>query len=149
MKVILAVDGSSYSAAAAQLVATRPWLPDTTVRVLMAVEPIMQAPDMWSGIVGVETLELARKELMRQATQVVNGVAETLRAASLDVETAVREGDPRSVIVDQAEAWSADLVVVGSHGYTGLKRLLLGSVAQSVVTYAPCSVEVVRKKQTA
>jgi nucleotide-binding universal stress UspA family protein len=59
----------------------------------------------------------------------------------------VRYGDARSCIVDEAKEWGADLIVVGSHGYTGLKRLLLGSVAQSVVTHAPCSVEVVRGKQ--
>jgi nucleotide-binding universal stress UspA family protein len=59
---------------------------------------------------------------------------------------AVRQGDPRTVIIDEAKAWSADLIVVGSHGYTGIKRLLLGSVAQSVVSHAPCSVEVVRPK---
>ena len=39
-----------------------------------------------------------------------------------------------------------DLIVVGSHGYSGIKRWLLGSVAQSVVSHAPCSVEVVRHK---
>ena len=59
----------------------------------------------------------------------------------------MRDGDPRSAIVDEAEEWGADLIVVGSHGYTGLKRWLLGSVAQSVVGHAPCSVEVVRRKQ--
>ncbi|PYT09057.1 MAG: hypothetical protein DMF60_03355 [Acidobacteria bacterium] len=57
----------------------------------------------------------------------------------------VRDGDPRSVIVDEAKDWSANLIVVGSHGYTGVKRWLLGSVAHSVVSHAPCSVEVVRK----
>jgi nucleotide-binding universal stress UspA family protein len=58
----------------------------------------------------------------------------------------VRRGDPRSVILEEAKEWDADLIVVGSHGYTGIKRLLLGSVAQSVVSHAPCSVEVVRQK---
>jgi nucleotide-binding universal stress UspA family protein len=61
-------------------------------------------------------------------------------------EAAVREGDPRSVIVDEAEEWGADMIVLGSHGYTGLKRLLLGSVAQSVAAHAHCSVEIVRRK---
>lgn len=149
MKVLLAIDGSSYSTAAVELVASRPWPPDTIVKVLMAVEPIMQPPDIWSGMVGVEALELARKELTSQADQLVKNVAERLRQTGLMVETQVSNGDPRSIIVDQAEEWSADLVVVGSHGYTGLKRLLLGSVAQSVVSHAPCSVEVVRKKRTA
>ena len=51
-----------------------------------------------------------------------------------------------SVIVDEAENWKADLIVVGSHGYTGIKKWLLGSVAQSVVSHAPCSVEVVRSR---
>lgn len=149
MKVLLAIDGSSYSTAAMELVASRPWPPGTIVRVLMAVEPIMQPPDMLSGLVGFETLELARKELTSQAEQLVNNVAEKLRKTGLMVETEVSNGDPRSIIVDQAEEWSADLVVVGSHGYTGLKRLLLGSVAQSVVSHAPCSVEVVPQKRTA
>ena len=149
MKVLLAIDGSSYSTAAVELVATRPWTPDTIVRVLMAVEPIMQPPDPWNSMVGVEALEFARKELTSQAEQLVKNVAETLRKTGLMVETEVSNGDARSIIVDQAEEWSADLVVVGSHGYTGLKRLLLGSVAQSVVSHAPCSVEVVRKKRTA
>jgi nucleotide-binding universal stress UspA family protein len=102
---------------------------------------------MWSGIVGFETIELALKELTSQADQLVKSVGERLRKTGLKVETEVSNGDPRSVIVDQAEEWSADLVVVGSHGYTGLKRFLLGSVAQSVVSHAPCSVEVIRKKR--
>ena len=80
------------------------------------------------------------------AEQLTTGLAETLRSSGLTAETVVRDGDPRSVIVDEARDWSADLIVVGSHGYTGVKRWLLGSVAQSVVAHAPCSVEVVRQK---
>ena len=74
---------------------------------------------------------------------------EKLRASGLRVETAVSDGDPRSAIVDAAREWGADLIIVGSHGYTGVKRWLLGSVAQSVVSHAPCSVEVVRQKPDA
>jgi nucleotide-binding universal stress UspA family protein len=57
----------------------------------------------------------------------------------------VREGDARSAILDEADSWGADLIVVGSHGRTGLKRLVLGSVAAAVVAHAHCSVEVVRR----
>jgi len=115
--------------------------------VLTVVENIAQVPDIWTGTAGIEMLELARQELTTQANQLITGVAETLLARGLVVETAVHYGEPRSVIVDQAEEWSADLIVVGSHGYTWVKRLLLGSVAQAVVLRAPCSVEVVRKKR--
>lgn len=103
MKVLLAIDGSSYSTAAVELVASRPWPPDSIVNVLMAVEPIVQPPDMWSGMVGFKTLELARKELTSQAEQLVKNTAERLRKTSLMVETEVSNGDPRSIILDQAE----------------------------------------------
>lgn len=146
MKILLAIDSSSYSADAAEAVATRPWPPGTIVRVLTAVESI--APpvgEWWYG--GGDGLERVQQEMTTHAERLVTGVAETLRASGLTAETAVSYGDPRSVIVDEAKGWSADLIVVGSHGYTGIKRWLLGSVAQSVVSHAPCSVEVVRKKQ--
>jgi len=47
----------------------------------------------------------------------------------------------------QADEWGADLIVVGSHGRTGVKRWLLGSVAGAIVSHAPCSVEVVRRRE--
>jgi nucleotide-binding universal stress UspA family protein len=146
MKIVLAVDGSQYSADAAEAVATRPWPPGTVVRVLSAVEDVTPpATELWYDAGG--SLERARQEMTTRAERLTAGIAETLRASGLTAETAVSYGDARSVIVDEAKEWGADLVVVGSHGYTGLKRLLLGSVAQSVVGHAPCSVEVVRKKQ--
>jgi nucleotide-binding universal stress UspA family protein len=146
MKILLAVDGSEHSAAAAEEVASRPWPQGATVRVLSAVGRVVPpATEVWYDAGG--SLDRARQEIEKRAEQLTAGVAERLRASGLTAEATVRDGDPRSVIVDEAGEWDADLVVVGSHGYTGLKRLLLGSVAQSVVAHAPCSVEVVRKKR--
>ena len=62
------------------------------------------------------------------------------------METAVREGDPRIEIVQEALDWNADLIIMGSHGHTGLRKFLLGSVAQHVISHAPCSVEVARAR---
>jgi nucleotide-binding universal stress UspA family protein len=56
----------------------------------------------------------------------------------------LREGDTRDGLVDLAKVSGADLIVVGSHGRRGLRRFLLGSVAESTVRHAPCSVLVVR-----
>ena len=145
MKIVLAVDGSPYSADAAEAIAARPWPSGTLIRVLSAVEDVTPpAAELWYD--AGRSLERARQQMMTQAEQVTAGIAEALRASGLIVETAVRSGDARSVIVDEAKEWDADLIFVGSHGYTGLKRLLLGSVSQSVVSHAPCSVEVVRMK---
>lgn len=61
------------------------------------------------------------------------------------VDAFLEEGEGHAAIVKRAEAFGADLVVVGSHGRTGLTRILLGSVAEKVVRHAPCPVLVARK----
>jgi nucleotide-binding universal stress UspA family protein len=145
MKILLAVDGSPYSTAAAQSVSKRPWPTETVVRVLSAVEDIVPpASELWYDAGG--SLEEANRQITKQAEELTRKIGEAVRASGLTVEMVVRRGDPRSVILEEAKEWDADLIVVGSHGYTGIKRLLLGSVAQSVVSHAPCSVEVVREK---
>ena len=53
-------------------------------------------------------------------------------------------GFPKQIILDEAEGWGADLIVVGSHGRGLMGRFLLGSVSQAVALNARCSVEIVR-----
>ncbi len=53
-------------------------------------------------------------------------------------------GSPKHVIVDEANTWGADLIVVGAYGHGALERFVLGSVPQAVVHHAKCSVEIVR-----
>jgi nucleotide-binding universal stress UspA family protein len=60
------------------------------------------------------------------------------------VETVVREGYPATVIQEEAEEQRADLIVIGTRGLSGLKHLLLGSVAERVVQKAPCPVLTVK-----
>jgi nucleotide-binding universal stress UspA family protein len=145
MKILLAVDNSEYSAEAVKAVTARPWPPNTFVRVLSVIEPITPpAAELWYDAGG--DLERVNREMTKRATELTASVAEKLQDSGLTIEAVVRDGDPRSVIVAEAEDWSADLIILGSHGYTGIKRLFLGSVALSVVSHAPCSVEVVRRK---
>ena len=146
MKIILAVDDSDYSFAAVESVKAQQWSSGTEVRVLSAVEQVPPpAAALWYDAHG--SLEDAHRRLSNHAAVLTQGAVEALRAAGLSAESVVREGDPRSVIVDEAKDWDADLIVLGSHGYTGLKRWLLGSVAQFVVNHAPCSVLVVRQRE--
>lgn len=145
MKILLPVDASPYSAEAVRAVATRPWPAGSTVRVLSSVE-IPGPPPVGEMMYDAGASLALRQQGIKKANQLTKRVVHTLTAAGLEAEAVVRDGDPRSVIVDEAEAWKADLIVVGSHGYTGIKKLLLGSVAQSVVSHASCSVEVVRSK---
>lgn len=145
MKILLAVDDSSYSSEAVREVIARTWPPGTNVCVLSAVEDISTiATDLWYDAYG--DLQHSNRELTERAEQLTARIAESLADTGLKANPLVRHGDPRSVIVEEANDWGADLIVIGTHGYTGLQRLLLGSVTQSVVSHAPCSVEVVRQK---
>jgi nucleotide-binding universal stress UspA family protein len=56
----------------------------------------------------------------------------------------VKQGDPKSMIINVATEWNADLIVLGSHGRKALDRFLMGSVSEATVRHAVCSVEVVR-----
>ena len=147
MKILLAVDGSQHSDEAIRAIAGRPWPENTSVRVLHAIPVYTVLPPVAEPL-GVEMGAVTDLSPVREESlKLLASAAEPLRAAGLPVETVVVEGDPRAAILDDAESWGADLIVVGSHGYTGFTRWLLGSVAQSVVAHAPCSVEVVRQKR--
>jgi nucleotide-binding universal stress UspA family protein len=147
MKILLAVDSSEYSAAAIKEVAKRPWPARSTVRVLSVVEPFPAiAIEPWYG--GHESLKTLNREMKRHASNLTKKTVDRLKAKDLKVEPVIRTGNPASEIVDEALKWSADLIVLGSHGYSAIERLFLGSVALSVVGHAPCSVEVVRRKQS-
>jgi nucleotide-binding universal stress UspA family protein len=107
------------------------------------------APPATEIVLASATLEEVRHRQEHDAEQITRRARERIAASGLSVEAALREGDPRTAIVDAADEWQADLIVVGSHGRTGLTRLVMGSVAQAVVAHAHCSVEVVRRRTKA
>jgi nucleotide-binding universal stress UspA family protein len=75
--------------------------------------------------------------------------AAELRAQGIEVESVVREGYPATVIEEEAQRQRADLVVIGTRGLSGLKHLLLGSIAERVVQRAPCPVLTVKTPDAA
>jgi nucleotide-binding universal stress UspA family protein len=66
---------------------------------------------------------------------------------SVVVEHRLEEGDPASVILDTAHTSKADLIVVATHGRSGLSRILMGSVAEEIIRGAPCPVVTVKAPQ--
>ena len=68
------------------------------------------------------------------------------KSFDLEVKTIFTEGDPGHEIICVAEELNADLIVIGTHGYTGWKRFTLGSVAEFVVKHAPCAVLAIKPK---
>jgi nucleotide-binding universal stress UspA family protein len=149
MKILLAVDGSVGSDAAVEALARRPWPPESEVKVISATEiPIPVGMEPW--VVSPDYFEEMDKSV-RKAAQVVLDSAlaklKTIEDKTLKISSEIIQGSPRQVIVDEAEQWGADLIVMGSRGLGAWNRLLLGSVSNAVVHHAKCSVEIVRKPQ--
>jgi nucleotide-binding universal stress UspA family protein len=145
MKIILGVDGSDCSEKAICAIVTRPWPTETQVRVISAREPLLPAgttPMAFDPILMEQILEHERC----RAESALKGACQRLCSAGVKLcdSTETFFGDPRAVLLDEAKAWRADLIVLGSHGLHGVDRMFLGSVSESVAMHAHCSVEVVR-----
>ena len=143
MKILLAIDESDFSQAAIQAVSAQARPQGTEVRILHVLEPPSLLLGREMGANDPE-FEAVWKALQDQAMALVEKTEAKLRAAGFSVSPALQEGDPKSKIIDVAKEWKADLIVLGSHGRKGLQRFLMGSVAESVVRHAECSVEIVR-----
>lgn len=145
MKVLLAIDEDPCSEEAVSEVGGRAWEANTTVRVLHAVGKFVPpAQELWYDAGG--DLDRARREIRDRSMEVAERVRDWLSGRGLNVEVSVRDGEPGPTIVEEARDWGADLIVIGTRGHTGLRRLLEGSVSQYVIHHAPCPVEVVRCK---
>ena len=115
------------------------------MRVLHVVgEFVPPAQELWYDAGGDP--ERAREEIKNRSTELTKRVGGWLREQGLTVETAVRDGEPGRAAVEEAKGWGADLIVIGSRGHTGLRRLLEGSVSHYVVDHAPCPVEVMHSQ---
>jgi nucleotide-binding universal stress UspA family protein len=147
-KVLLATDGSDCSIEAAHAIAAEIW-PQGSVFKLLSVEE--------SLIVGNETETAYPNSLIEEliamaqdrARSAVEQAKDILQRAGLTVDdtSSAPAGEPRSLILDKAKKWGADLIVLGSHGRRGLDRLLVGSVSEAVAVHASSSVRVVRARQ--
>jgi nucleotide-binding universal stress UspA family protein len=104
---------------------------------------VLERPLMtYSGVMGAPPAEPPSAEQRRAAREHLDRVA--AKDPRVSVEHLLEEGDPATAILQIAEERRCDLVVMGSHGRTGLARLLMGSVAEKVLRNAPCPVLTVK-----
>jgi nucleotide-binding universal stress UspA family protein len=144
LKILVATDGSPCSDRAVQSVAMRPWPADSHIEVISVVYtkiPSFPDPQLMIEAAHVQALAEDRQRAPGRVQRAERCLAGN---PGVSVTSKVLEGDPAEAILDEAERWDADLVVVGSHGYGRLKRRLLGSVSQALALHARCSVEIVR-----
>jgi len=142
MKILIALDASPHSEHALQFVSRMRWPAGSRVIVVSALQPMARAaaagPDL--GALPAQVLDDQR----RQLEELESNAESELRESGFATEGRAEVGDPRAVLLAVAQSERADLIVVGSHGRTGIAKLMLGSVSSHVVTHASCSVLVVK-----
>jgi nucleotide-binding universal stress UspA family protein len=89
----------------------------------------------------------SQAELIKSARAELEKLSDSALGPDGHCQVSVRGGVPWQEVVDAARESDADLIIVATHGHTGLAHVLLGSVAERVVRHAPCPVLVVRERE--
>jgi nucleotide-binding universal stress UspA family protein len=140
-RILVPVDFSQLSRAALDQALQIASQFGASVTLFHAVEPIIQPVEF--AIVPSEMEEVNMIQ-MQNARKQLEAIAAEKKTEQLARNVQVKLGKPWHAIVDEAARIKADLIVISTHGRTGLKHALMGSTAERVVQHAPCSVLVVR-----
>jgi nucleotide-binding universal stress UspA family protein len=138
VQILIAVDGSPSAALAVTEVASRAWPPDTKAHLVAVLDRAMSTALDWT-----------EEGFNDERTWIENILATStakLHASGIGVCEIVKEGDPKQVLVEEAERLRADCIFLGARGLRRLERFLLGSVSTAVATRAHCSIEIVRHR---
>ncbi len=134
VRIVVGYDGTAGADRTVESVIARDWPAESEVKVVL-----------------VQDTALIRTSFQiedDEVEQTGKAVVEKLREAGLKASLVIREGNPKHVIVEEAENWSADSIFIGATKFDDLiTKYLLGSVSSAVVTRAHCSVEVVRSNR--
>lgn len=147
-RIIVGIDGSDASTIAVAAVAARHWPAGSEARVIIVEDPLV--PTTIGRLVPpvAKWIQQSNEEDSEWVQRTSAEAVATLSAAGLNAESVIAPGDPKRVLVEEAEKWSADSIFVGSTGLSNrFARFLLGSVSSAVAARAHCSVEVVRPEQ--
>jgi len=134
-RILVAVDGSAFSDAAVDQAISLGGICNSEIFVISVVDLYPEQMEVAPAL--VEKMSEEVRQHLDRAKQKIDG-------ANIPSETIVRMGGkPHEFIVQEAKEKGIDLIVMGTHGRSGIKRILLGSVAQNVIGHAPCPVLVV------
>jgi len=146
VRILIGVDNSADSNATIEAVCDRNWPKGSEVALLAVVDTVMRINTDPSQPSVMKWIEVGEEKNWDQVREVFEPAAEKLRASGLHAEVLIRRGNPADQILEEADTWGADSILVGAKGARGIERLLLGSVSSAVSARAHCSVEVSRKK---
>jgi nucleotide-binding universal stress UspA family protein len=138
LNILVAVDFSDYSRAALDYATFLAEGFGATLTLVHAVEPYVYPEDLSAGF----KIEEVDARWMQKHKEKLEALRQTIKEG-IPSTVVVTMGTAWNQIVEMAKSWNADLIVIGTHGRTGLKHALMGSTAERVVRHATCPVLVV------
>ena len=146
MKVLVAVDSIITLDILINEMSARSWPTGTEARVLSVVEdgdvPLKTWRDEGYGVSAIQ------REMNKRGEQISALAIRRLQQIGIPSRVVIMRGNPEFLISFAARSWPADLIIMRAHNRKDFRSRLLGSVAKSVIESAPCSVEVVRSRET-
>jgi len=143
LRILAGHDGSPEADRVVGEICRRSWPAGTKAKVISVIHTLVASrADQMAGI--ADTVHKINVEEHRWIEYLADEAERRFAQAGLVASSLVVEGDPKETLVNEARHWNADTIFVGARGIGVVERLLLGSVSSSVVSHAPCTVEVVR-----
>jgi universal stress protein A len=141
-KVLVPIDFSDYSKSALKYAVNFVKYFKANLILVYVVEPVIYPPDFSMGQIVIPSVDL---EMDKRAIEELNKLAEQEIPTEIKVKSIVKTGKPFIEIIETAAEEDIDLIIIATHGHTGVEHILFGSTAEKVVRKAPCPVLTLRE----
>jgi len=141
-RVLVPIDFSDYSKSALKYAVNFTKTFNADIFLIYVVEPVIYPPDFSMGQIVIPSVDL---EMDKRAIEELNKLSEKNIPSRLKVKTIVKTGKPFIEIIETAKEENIDLIIIATHGHTGVEHILFGSTAEKVVRKAPCPVLTLRE----
>ncbi len=141
-KILVPIDFSDYSKSSLKYAVNFVKKFNAEIQLVYVVEPVIYPPDFSMGQIAIPSVDL---EMDKRAIEELDKLAEKNIPRELKVKTIVKTGKPFLEIIDTAIEENIDLIIIATHGHTGVEHILFGSTAEKVVRKAPCPVLTLRE----
>lgn len=140
--ILVPIDFSDYSKNALKYAVQFAKTFNAKIFLIYVVEPMIYPADFSMGQVAIPSMD---SDLQNRAEEELKNLAKSYSETALQIETIIKTGKPFVEINETAKETDADLIIMATHGHTGVEHLLFGSTAEKVVRKAPCPVLTLRE----
>ncbi len=141
-KILVPIDFSDYSKSSLKYAINYAKHFNASLILVYVIEPVIYPPDFSMGQIAIPTLGL---EMDKRAKDELDKLAEKEIPSGVSVKKVIKTGKPFVEIIETAAEENVDLIIIATHGHSGVEHILFGSTAEKVVRKAPCPVLTLRE----